>query len=163
TPGPDRGPAPPRPAARSPRAPRAAATRRTPSRRQSTSPPNVSRAVRGVPLRPDTYVILACVTAGEVGAAALELRAFLDAALPPVAGILWISNVGPSIAAFGTPEQRESLPRIRSGAEIWCQGFSEPGAGSDLAAIATRAELDGDSFVVNGQKVWTSDAGRASH
>ncbi len=75
-----------------------------------------------------------------------------------------ITQVGPLIMRFGTEAQKSHfLPRTRSGEYIWCQGYSEPNAGSDLASLQTAAVLDGDHFVVNGQKIWTTLADDATH
>ncbi len=70
---------------------------------------------------------------------------------------------GPVIMRFGTPAQQAFfLPRMLSGEHVWCQGYSEPGAGSDLASLATRAVADGDDYVVNGSKIWTTNAHNAN-
>ena len=73
-----------------------------------------------------------------------------------------INYVGPTLMLYGTEQQKQRyLHPIVRGEELWCQGYSEPGAGSDLASLQTRAVLSGDEFVVNGQKIWTSGAHRA--
>ena len=79
----------------------------------------------------------------------------------PLAG-QGISMLVPTLLELGTPEQKEAyIERTLKGELIWCQGYSEPGAGSDLAALRTRAVEDGDDFVINGQKIWTSTARQA--
>ena len=88
---------------------------------------------------------------------------FYRAGVPRVTRGMGESLVGPSIIVHGTPEQKEYfLPRIISGQDVYCQGFSEPNHGSDLAAVETRGVVEGDEIVVSGQKVWTSGAARAN-
>ena len=69
-----------------------------------------------------------------------------------------LGMIAPTILAHGTDEQKAHIHRMLSGGEVWCQLFSEPSAGSDLAGIRTHASLDGDVWTINGQKVWTSGA-----
>ncbi len=83
---------------------------------------------------------------------------FAQARAPQVGG-MGVSMIGPTLIIHGSEEQKqEHLGRILSGEVQWCQGFSEPGSGSDLASLQTRAVRDGDDFVINGQKIWTSGA-----
>lgn len=84
----------------------------------------------------------------------------LNARLPLQSFGIWM--LGPALLAFGSHEQKlQYLPPIARGEVRWCQGYSEPGAGSDLASVQTKADSDGDNYIVNGQKVWTSYADQA--
>ncbi|MEL0047875.1 MAG: acyl-CoA dehydrogenase family protein [Gammaproteobacteria bacterium] len=79
-------------------------------------------------------------------------------ALPAATG-MGVAMIGPTILELGTEEQRQRhIPKIVTGEVHWCQGYSEPGAGSDLAGLQTKAVLEGDQFIINGQKIWTSGA-----
>jgi alkylation response protein AidB-like acyl-CoA dehydrogenase len=82
-------------------------------------------------------------------------------ARPPLVG-MGLSMIGPALLEYGTEDQKaEHLPKISGGEIWWCQGYSEPNSGSDLASLQTRAVVDGDDYVINGQKVWTSGADNA--
>lgn len=77
----------------------------------------------------------------------------------PALSVLGLRLVGPVIAEFGTAEQKAHfLPRILAGEDYWCQGYSEPGSGSDLASLRTSARVDGDDYVIDGSKIWTTHA-----
>ena len=90
---------------------------------------------------------------------AIYLEETAAAQAPQHLGVIGLGMIGPTIVAHGTPEQKaRHLAKILSADEIWCQGFSEPGAGSDLAGVRTRAGLRDGRFVVDGQKVWSSFA-----
>ena len=100
---------------------------------------------------------------GGRGATLMEQAIFQEelalADAPHLLGTIGLSLVGPTIIAIGTEEQKSRyLRKILSGEEIWCQGFSEPNAGSDIASLGAKAHRDGDIFIVNGQKIWTSFA-----
>src|SRR5439155_20218242 len=100
---------------------------------------------------------------GGRGATQMEQVIFTEESIrlgaPPEVNGMGINMVGPMLMHYGTAAQRTRyLRKILSAEEIWCQRFSEPGSGSDLASVRTRVELVGDRFVVNGQKVWSSYA-----
>jgi alkylation response protein AidB-like acyl-CoA dehydrogenase len=102
------------------------------------------------------------VANGGLGWSPMQHHIFKEAcskARAPKISTMSIGMIGPLICRFGTPAQQQFyLPRIISGADIWCQGFSEPGAGSDLAALKTSARREGDCYIVAGQKIWTTYA-----
>jgi alkylation response protein AidB-like acyl-CoA dehydrogenase len=107
---------------------------------------------------------------GGRGASVLEqivwfeeyVRAGAPSPLDPM--FVALNHAGPTLIACGTPEQRAyHLPRIVKGEAIWCQGFSEPGAGSDLAGLKTRGTVDGDELVIEGHKIWSSFADIADY
>jgi len=107
-----------------------------------------------VPMWPQEYGGMGA-SAEELGIVRAELGAFAVPDLYPY--LVGLELVGPTLLAHATPEQcARWLPQVATGEEIWCQLFSEPGAGSDLAGLAARATRDGDEWVVHGQKVWTS-------
>ena len=103
---------------------------------------------------------------GGRGATVLEQLVYTEettrARAPLPLNVIGMNNIAPAIMQYGTETQKTTLlPRMLRADDIWCQGMSEPDAGSDLAALRTRAVRDGDTFVVNGQKIWTSLGHRA--
>ncbi|CDO90431.1 acyl-CoA dehydrogenase [Mycobacterium triplex] len=103
---------------------------------------------------------------GGRGATVLEQLVYTEettrARAPMPLNVIGMNNIAPAIMQYGTEEQKKTLlPRMMRADDIWCQGMSEPEAGSDLASLRTRAVRDGDAFVVNGQKIWTSLGHRA--
>jgi alkylation response protein AidB-like acyl-CoA dehydrogenase len=102
---------------------------------------------------------------GGAGMSVIEQFVFneeMAEARAPQVGGMGVQMIGPVLIRFGTDEQKkEHLPRITGGEVQWCQGYSEPGSGSDLASLQTTAVRDGDDYVINGQKIWTSGAHRA--
>ncbi len=98
---------------------------------------------------------------GGRGATLMEQVIFIEemarAEAPPMANVLGLGLIGPTIIAYGNDAQKKRyLAKILSAEEIWCQGFSEPNAGSDLAALSSEGKLNGNAFIVNGQKIWNS-------
>lgn len=98
---------------------------------------------------------------GGRGATVMEQNIYrqemVRAQLPEIANFMGTRIAGPTLIHWGTEEQKQRyIPTILNGEEIWCQGYSEPGAGSDIASLQTRAVEEGDDFLINGQKVWTS-------
>jgi alkylation response protein AidB-like acyl-CoA dehydrogenase len=90
------------------------------------------------------------------------MREEMSYARAPIPDIFGTNMLGPVLMLYGTEEQKKQhLPGIASAEVMWCQGYSEPGSGSDLASLQTKAVRDGDDFVINGQKIWTSNAHRA--
>jgi len=99
------------------------------------------------------------LSGGEARVLAQEMKAL---ELPPALIGFGLTMIGPTLLRFGNEEQKkEHLPKIVRGEIRWCQGYSEPGAGSDLASLQTKAERDGEDFIINGTKVWTSYADEA--
>ena len=90
------------------------------------------------------------------------LREEMSYSRAPLLDIFGVNMIGPILMMYGNEEQKKQhLPGIASAEVMWCQGYSEPGSGSDLASLQTRAVRDGDDYVINGQKIWTSNAHRA--